>query len=104
MDLVYFLLGGTSLQLPSATSAAMPMLSPSLGCGWMVLPMSTASAPISMASAISLINGYLVKRWTNEERLLPGQVVEQALIAALGSEEGDEVDEERAEGCYLGAH
>jgi hypothetical protein len=49
-------------------------------------------------------NGHLVKRWTNEELLLPGQVVDQALIAALCSEEGDEVDEERAEGCYLGAH
>ncbi|MBD8050960.1 hypothetical protein [Limnohabitans radicicola] len=49
-------------------------------------------------------NGHLVKRWTHEELLLPGQVVDQALIAALCSEEGDEVDGERAEGCYLGAH
>ncbi|MEN9618631.1 MAG: hypothetical protein RL406_868 [Pseudomonadota bacterium] len=49
-------------------------------------------------------NGHLVKRWTNEELLLPGQVVDLALIAALCSEEGDEVDGERAEGCYLGAH
>jgi hypothetical protein len=49
-------------------------------------------------------NGHLVKRWTNEELLLPGQVVNQSLIAALCSEEGDEVDGERAEGCYLGAH
>ena len=49
-------------------------------------------------------NGHLVKRWTNEELLLPGQEVNQALIAALCSEEGDEVDGERAEGCYLGAH
>jgi hypothetical protein len=49
-------------------------------------------------------NGHLVKRWPNEELLLPGQVVDQALIAALCSEEGDEVDGERAEGCYLGAH
>ena len=47
-------------------------------------------------------NGHLVKRWTHEELLLPGQVVDQALIAALCSEEGD--DAERAEGCYLGAH
>ncbi|PIT75062.1 hypothetical protein B9Z31_08420 [Limnohabitans sp. G3-2] len=47
-------------------------------------------------------NGHLVKRWTNEELLLPGQVVDHALIAALCSEEGDEV--ERVEGCYLGAH
>ena len=47
-------------------------------------------------------NGHLVKRWTNEELLLPGQVVDQALIAALCSEEGDET--ERVEGCYLGAH
>jgi hypothetical protein len=49
-------------------------------------------------------NGHLVKRWTNEELLLPGQVVDQALIAALCSEEGDEADGERADGCYLGAH
>ncbi len=49
-------------------------------------------------------NGHLVKRWTHEELLLPGQVVDKALIAALCSEEGDEVDGERAEGCYLGAH
>ena len=49
-------------------------------------------------------NGHLVKRWTNEELLLPGQVADQALIAALCSEEGDEADGERAEGCYLGAH
>ncbi len=47
-------------------------------------------------------NGHLFKRWPNEELLLPGQVVDQALIAALCSEEGDDV--ERAEGCYLGAH
>jgi hypothetical protein len=49
-------------------------------------------------------NGHLVKRWTNEELLLPGQVVDQALIAALCNEEGDEVNGERTDGCYLGAH
>ena len=49
-------------------------------------------------------NGHLVKRWTNEELLLPGQVADQALMAALCSEEGDEPDGERAEGCFLGAH
>jgi hypothetical protein len=42
--------------------------------------------------------------WPNEELLLPGQVVDSALIAALCHEEGDEVDGARAEGCYLGAH
>ncbi len=47
-------------------------------------------------------NGHLIKRWPNEELPLPGQVVDQALIAALCSEEGDEA--EGAEGCYLGAH
>jgi hypothetical protein len=47
-------------------------------------------------------NGHLVKRWTNEELLLPGQVVDPALIAALCSEEGDEA--EGADGCCLGAH
>ena len=35
--------------MPCATSAAMPTVSPSVGCGWMVLPMSTASQPISIA-------------------------------------------------------
>ncbi len=49
-------------------------------------------------------NGHLVKRWTNEELLLPGQVVDKALIAALCSEEGDEADGARAERCYIGAH
>jgi len=49
-------------------------------------------------------NGHLVKRWTNEELLLPGQVADQALMAALCSEEGDEPDRERADGCFLGAH
>ena len=33
-------------------------------------------------------NGHLVKRCTNEELRLPGQVVDRALIAALCSEEG----------------
>ena len=47
---------------------------------------------------------YGQRRWTNEELLLPGQVVEQALIAALCTEEGVEVDGEPAEGCYHGAH
>jgi hypothetical protein len=50
-------------------------------------------------------NGHLVKRWTNEELLLPGQVVDQALIAALCKEDGEEGhDDERADGCYLGPH
>jgi hypothetical protein len=44
-------------------------------------------------------NGHLVKRWPNEELPLPGQGVDQALIAALCSEEGDEL-----EGCDLVAH
>ena len=33
----------------------MPIDSDNVGCGWIVLPMSTASAPISIASPISLI-------------------------------------------------
>jgi hypothetical protein len=49
-------------------------------------------------------NGHLVKRWTNEELLQTGQVVDQALIAAPCSEKGDEAVAERAEGYYLGAH
>src|SRR6202521_72855 len=47
--------GGRSVQTPSNASAANPIDSLSVGCGWMVLPISTASAPISIASAISLI-------------------------------------------------
>ncbi|WP_416548618.1 hypothetical protein ACHEXK_06835 [Limnohabitans sp. DCL3] len=47
-------------------------------------------------------NGHLVKRWTNEELLLPGQAVDQAWMAALCSEEGDEA--QVTAGCYLGAH
>src|SRR5215213_8082327 len=38
---------------PSNASAAMPMVSESVRCGWMVSPMSAASEPISMASAAS---------------------------------------------------
>lgn len=50
-------------------------------------------------------NGHLVKRWPNEELLLPGQVVDPALITALCNEESDEVGlSKRVEGCYLGQH
>lgn len=50
-------------------------------------------------------NGHLVKRWTNEELLLPGQVVDQALIAALCKEDGEGgEDDERTDSCYLGPH
>ena len=49
-------------------------------------------------------NGHLVKRWTNEELLLPGQVADQGLMAALCSAEGDEPDGEQAEGCFFGTH
>src|SRR3989454_9482722 len=52
---VFFRTGGRSVHTPSKTSAAKPTDSESVGCGWIVLPMSTASAPISIASAISLI-------------------------------------------------
>ena len=50
-------------------------------------------------------NGHLVKRWPNEELLLPGQVVDPALIAALCSEEAEEdPDSGRTQACYLGPH
>jgi hypothetical protein len=38
-------------------------------------------------------HGHLVKRWTHEELLLPGQVLDQALIAAVCSDEGGEGEE-----------
>ncbi len=55
-----------------------------------------------------IANGHLVKRWPNEELLLPGQVLDPAFIAALCSEE--EEGEDRAEAadggqaCYLRPH
>ena len=42
---------GTSVQVPCAISAAMPMLSPSVGCGWIVSEMSSVSSPASIALA-----------------------------------------------------
>src|SRR6266852_573550 len=47
--------GGRSVHTPSYSSAAIPIDSLVVGCGWIVLPISTASALISMASAISLM-------------------------------------------------
>ena len=41
--------------VPSKASAAMPIVSDRVGCGWMVSPMSSASAPISIANAASAI-------------------------------------------------
>ena len=42
--------------VPSAISAANPTVSDSVGCGWMVSPMSSASAPTSIASTASAIS------------------------------------------------
>src|SRR5438270_8185935 len=42
-----------SVIVPSDASAAMPIVSDNVGCGWIVRPMSAASAPISIASAAS---------------------------------------------------
>ena len=39
----FFFAGGRSVHTPSKTSAVMPIDSPSVGCGWIVLPMSTGS-------------------------------------------------------------
>src|SRR5205814_2114610 len=50
-----FFCGGRSVQTPSKASAAMPTDSLVVGCGWIVLPMSVASAPISTARASSLM-------------------------------------------------
>ena len=41
---------------PSAISAVKNTVSDSVGCGWMVRPMSSASAPISRASTVSAIS------------------------------------------------
>ena len=55
----------------------MPTDSLVVGCGWMVLPTSTASAPISIASAISLIRSPApaptiappISRWDSSEKM-----------------------------------
>src|SRR6056297_636027 len=52
----YFFFGAyKSVIVPSNISAAIITDSLSVGCGWMVRPMSSAVAPISMASPISAI-------------------------------------------------
>ncbi len=48
----YFRTNGTSVQLPCATSAAMLMLSPSVGWAWMVLPMPTVSALLTASIGV----------------------------------------------------
>src|SRR5437762_777494 len=50
-----FLAGGRSVHTPSNTSAVMPIDSHNVGCGWMVLPTSTGSHPISTARQTSPI-------------------------------------------------
>ncbi len=42
--------------VPSAASAANPTVSDSVGWGWMVRPMSSASEPISSACTVSAIS------------------------------------------------
>ena len=44
----HYFRGGTSVDDPCAIFAAKPMLSPSAGCGWMVMPISITSEPISI--------------------------------------------------------
>ena len=84
----YLRAGGRSVQLPWATSAAMPMLSPSVGCGWMVLPMSTSSAPISMAKRH--LADHVAGMGTDDAaaehavRLGVEQQLGEALVAAIG--------------------
>ena len=48
-------------------------------------------------------NGHLVKRWPNEELLLPGQTPDPAFIAALCREEAEDGGA-RDLTCYLGQH
>ena len=41
---------------PSAISAVKNTVSDNVGCGWIVRPMSSASAPISSASTVSAMS------------------------------------------------
>ena len=52
----YFLGGIMSVIDPSAISAVKKTVSESVGCGWIVRPMSSASAPISSASTVSAMS------------------------------------------------
>jgi hypothetical protein len=52
--------GGTSVQRPCAISAVVPKDSRSIGCGCVVVSMSTASAPISKTGATSPI---MLRAW-----------------------------------------
>jgi len=79
----------------------MPVWS-SHGAGGNFRPVDAAANQAPLTGGVA--NGHLVKRWTNEALLLTGQMVDQALIAAPCSEEGDEAVAERTEGYYLGAH
>lgn len=47
------------------------------------------------------MRGRLVDSDANEVLLLPGQAVEQALIAELCCVESDGMNEQRASGCHL---
>ena len=52
----------TRLRTLRRAFANLPIDSPSVGCGWMVLPMSVSSQPISMSSAISPLHRSPVAR------------------------------------------
>src|SRR5215470_20222947 len=51
----FLFIGGRSVHTPSNTSAAIPIDSHKVGWGWMVLPISIGSQPISTARQISPI-------------------------------------------------
>ena len=84
----FFFCGGRSVQWPSKTSAAMPIDSPSVGCGWIVLPMSAGSQPISIArrDLADQVAGMRADDAAADDAV--GRLVEQqlgeALVAAVG--------------------
>ena len=83
----YFFFGMyRSVSVPAKASADMAKVSDSVGCGWMVRPMSSASQPISIASAASEMRSPAsvptMAQPIRRLRLLVPQRLGQALVAA----------------------
>ena len=69
--------------LPSNISAAMATVSESVGCGWIVSPISDASAPISIASATSATSSPAFGADDAAADDAVGRIIEQQLGHAL---------------------
>ena len=71
--------------VPSAISAAKLKVSDNVGCGWMVRPMSSMSAPISSASTASAISSPAFTPTMPAPRMRRDVRIEQHLGGAFGT-------------------